>query len=199
MKKKIFVLIGSILILGLVVWGVFKMQKNNNDKDIKYVNDSYNLNLIKTVNISKNENYLISPYSIEIALRLLKEGADNNTLKEIEDLIGTRSINDVSVKNRVSVANAAFVEDEYKDVILDSFYKGIKTKYDSEILYDEFRTPKVINDWVNKKTNGMIEEILDDIDRDFVLGLANGLVSLNVLVLLVKSLLRLMEVVMILK
>jgi len=43
------------------------------------------------------------------------------------------------------------------------------------MLLDDFRTPKKINDWVNEKTNGMINNILDEIDDDFVLGLANAL------------------------
>ena len=45
----------------------------------------------------------------------------------------------------------------------------------AEVLYDSFKTPDVINDWVNEKTDGMIKEIMDYIDPDFVLGLANAL------------------------
>lgn len=175
MKKNIFIILGSVVLIGLIILGVFKiMNKKDNNKEVNYDN-SFNLNLIKTVNISKNENYLISPYSIEIALNLLKEGANGNTLTEIEKLIGNRKINDVSVKERIGVANAAFIMNKYKDVVLSDFTKSIKTKYNSEILYDDFKTPKVINDWVNEKTNGMIDKILDEINKDFVLGLANAL------------------------
>ncbi len=149
--------------------------KQNKNQNVQYVNGEFNLNLIKTVNANKSENYLISPYSIELALNLLKEGANGNTLDELEAVIGNRPINDVRIKNRVSVANAAFVNTKYKKYILDDYYKSIKSKYNSEILYDEFRTPKVINDWVSKNTYGMINKLLDKVDPNFALGLANAL------------------------
>lgn len=149
--------------------------KQNKNQNVQYVNGEFNLNLIKTVNANKSENYLISPYSIRLALNLLKEGANGNTLDELEAVIGNRPINDVRIKNRVSVANAAFVNTKYKKYILADYYKSIKSKYNSEILYDEFRTPKVINDWVSKNTYGMINKLLDKVDSNFALGLANAL------------------------
>lgn len=178
MKKKIVII--SLILLILLVAGVLIVMKNhksNNQEvqDIEYVMGEFNLNLIKTVNSGKNENYLISPYSIEIALNILREGADGNTLSEIDNVIGNRSINDVSIKDRVSIANAAFIKNQYKKYVLDSYSKVLTTKYNSEILYDDFATPKVINDWVDKKTNGMIKELLSKINKDYVLGLANAL------------------------
>ena len=180
MKKKILIVLAILCIAGITLTGVLYMNKNkkqniNNDDEIKYVDNSFNLNLIKKVNFNKNENYLVSPYSVEIALNLLREGANGNTLTEIEKVIGKRTINDVSIKNRVSVANAAFVKDKYKESIKKEFYNDIKTKYNSEILYDEFTTPKVINDWVNDKTDGMIKEVLSNMNPNFILGLANAL------------------------
>ena len=40
---------------------------------------------------------------------------------------------------------------------------------------DEFKTPDVINNWVNKNTDSMIKEILDKMDSNFILGLANAI------------------------
>lgn len=134
---------------------------------------NFNINVIKTM--ATDKNYLISPYSIEIALNMLKEGANNNTRKQIEDVVGTRNINNISIKNRIKIANALFVKNKYKKYIKDSFYNTIKEEYKGEILYDEFKTPDVINNWVDKNTDGMIIKILDDIDPDYVLGLANAI------------------------
>ena len=177
MKKKIIIIIILSLILILGIVGVIFMKKkpNNNNSSVITETDNFNISLIKTVNAGKNENYLISPYSIEIALNLLKEGADGETLKELEKVIGNRSIPDVTVKDHINVANAAFIKNMYKDQIEKEFTKNIKTKYNGEILYDEFTTPKVINDWVNEKTNGMIDKILDQVEPNFCLGLANAL------------------------
>ena len=180
MKNKMIIF--SIIAIIILFTLTYKVILNNNkeeyqkDKNNKSTQNYFNLVLIKKVNnINKEQNYLISPYSIEIALNMLKGGANGNTLTEIENLIGTRNINDITVKDRISVANAAFIKNEYKKYILDSYTNDLKKNYNSEILYDDFKSPKLINDWVNTKTNGMIDKILDSINKDFVLGLANAL------------------------
>lgn len=187
MKDKILISIGVILIvtIGFICFEEIDKIIENIDKktveikeeekpikkDIEYTSD-FNINLIKTVD--KEENYLISPYSIEIALNMLGEGADNNTLKEIESVLGNKKVNNISNED-VKIANAIFVKNKYKEKIKNDFYNDIKTSYNGEILYDEFNTPDVINNWVDKNTNGMIKKILNKMDPDFVLGLANAL------------------------
>lgn len=177
MRKKIVFIIGIIFVLLIVILGVILMKKNNKNSNINTDNEikDFNINLIKAVNKNKTDNYLISPYSIELALNLLKEGASGATLDELEKVIGTRNIADVTVKDKINVANAAFIKNKYKNDIELDFEKNIKAKYNSEILYDEFTTPKVINDWVNKNTNGMIDKVVDQVSPDFSLGLANAL------------------------
>ncbi len=177
----VFILIG----IGLVG---YKLLSDDNDSTDNTVLDGkekpvqtrpasetdFNMGIIKSVNSSYDKgNYLISPYSIEVAVNMLKVGAKGNTLKEIEYAVGTRDIPTFNVKDRISVANAVFIKDEYKDKVLDSFYKGID-KYKAELVYDKFVTPDKINEWVNKNTYGMIPSILNDISPDFVLGLANA-------------------------
>ena len=177
--KKIITIVTVVI---LVVVGVFlviymnnkKEKDNGNNKNI-YENNNFNLNLIKKVNSGNHENYLISPYSIEIALNMLKEGANGNTLTEIENVIGSRDINDITIKDHVSVANAGFIKNEYKKYVKKAYYETLKNKYNSEILYDDFKTPKVINDWVNEKTDGMIKDIINNMNDYFVLGIANAL------------------------
>ena len=180
MKRKIIILICILLVIILVITGIIMKKKNDvnkekNNNEISYIDNKFNINLIKAVNNNNQNNYLISPYSIEIALSMLRDGAKDNTLKEIENVIGNRNISDVIVKDHIGVANAAFIKNKYKNYLLDEFKNNLESKYHSEILYDDFKTPKVINDWVNDKTNGMIKDILSDIDEYFVLGLANAL------------------------
>ena len=135
----------------------------------------FNLKTLKTVNsVAKNSNYLISPYSMEVALNMLSEGANGNTKTEIESLVGNRKINDITSEN-VKVANAIFIKEIYKDGISVDYTNTLVNNYNSEILYDEFTKPNVINDWVNKNTDGMIKRILERMDPEFVLGLANAI------------------------
>jgi serine protease inhibitor len=181
-KKILYTLFITMAVIGTIA-GIKGFQKKRNLKpnpndvyisvEIPPVNESdFNLRFLKTVNsVARYENYLISPYSVEIALNMLKEGADGNTLKEIEDLVGNREINNITSK-KVSVANAIFIRNNFKDFISSNYINTLKNNYDSEVLFDEFKTPKVINDWVKVHTNGMIEKIIDSFDGD--VGLANA-------------------------
>ena len=176
----IVIVILLVCIVGIVLVGkIFNKDSESEPifvKPTKYEDKDFNVNLIKTVNSSlDNSNYLISPYSIEIALNLLKTGANGNTLKEIENIIPNRKINDVSINNRIGIANGVFIKDTYKNDIENKFIDILKNDYNSEVIYDKFEVPDKINDWVNEKTNNMIPKILDNISKEFVLGLANAL------------------------
>ena len=71
---------------------------------------NYNVDLIKKFHeLDNNKNYLISPYNIELALNMLRDGAEGNTLKELDNVLGKREINDVSVKDKIGIANAVFI------------------------------------------------------------------------------------------
>jgi len=147
------------------------IEEEDTDK-MNYNNMNFNSNLIKQS--FKKENFLISPYSIEIALNLLKEGADGDTLKEFDNVLPNRTIKDIT-NNKIKVSNGIFIKNDYQNYIENTFTKNLKNKYNSDIIYDNFNTPDKINNWVKDKTDGMIEKILDRIDKDFVLGLANAL------------------------
>ena len=136
---------------------------------------NYNLILNNHAIAKKNKNYLISPYSIEMALSMLRDGANGDTKNEIDKVIGTRKINDVTIKDIVSVANATFIKNKYENYILQDYKTNLKTNYNAEMILDEFKTPDKINAWVKEKTKGMIGKIIDEMKDNFVLGLANAL------------------------
>ena len=167
MKKSLFI----IFILFISIFVCTSCFKENNKK--YNTKNGFNIKLIKST--IKKENYLISPYSIEIALNMLKEGANGNTKDEIEKVLPNRKISDISIKNRVNIANSLFIKDKYKNTIKKDFKIALVDSYDSEVLYDEFKTPDVINEWVNKKTDGMIKKIINKMDDNFVLGVANAI------------------------
>lgn len=141
--------------------------KGSYDFDIKLLKETSKYN--------ENSNYLISPYSIEVALNMLKVGADGNTLKEIESFLPKRDISDESIETRLGIANGLFISNRYKGRVTDKFLNTLTNDYKSEVLYDDFTSPELINNWVNEKTKGMIPKILDQMDPNFVLGIANAI------------------------
>ena len=123
---------------------------------------------------TNKKNYMISPYSVEIALSMLRDGAKGNTYKEIEKVCPEREIKTLAVKDKVNIANALFIKNKYKNDVREDYAKNLKENYNAEFLYDDFKTPNVINNWANKETNGIIKKVIDTISPDFVLGLANA-------------------------
>ena len=135
----------------------------------------FTVDIIKEVNKDNASNYLISPYNIEMALNMLREGTDGTTKEEIDKAIGNRNMPDVSIKNQIGIANGIFIKEMYKNNIKNDFMNTLTSKYNSEVIYDKFVTPDKINKWVDEKTNHMIPSVLDKIDESFILGLASAL------------------------
>ena len=139
---------------------------------IEKTND-FNINIMKFT--KRDSNYLISPYSIEIALNMLKEGANNNTKTQIENIVKPRKINDVSINNRVKIANSLFINNNYKNKIKKNFSNTLVSNYNSEVLYDSFKNADTINNWVNNHTDGMIKKLTDSINPDVVAVIINAI------------------------
>lgn len=122
--------------------------------------------------LEKDENYMISPYSLEFVLAMIRDGASGTTYEELNKLVPERDIKTFSAKERINIANALFIKKNV--VVKDDFKKLMSDKYKSQILYDEFVTPDVINDWANKETYGMIPKVMEQISDNFLFGLGNA-------------------------
>ena len=174
-KEKIIVILGVIIVI--LIGGLIGKMLDKKEEEKKPtpagITGNFNVDIIKNTYIK--DNYLISPYNIEIALNMLREGADGKTKEEIDKVIGNREINVVSIKDKLNIANAIFIKDEYKNDVKKDFISILDSKYKSELLYDKFEKPDVINNWVKEKTNGMIDKILDRMNVDYVMGLASAL------------------------
>ncbi len=145
------------------------------------------------VSITEDENSLISPLSVLLALSMTANGADNNTLSQMEAVLAgdipistlnkylyAYAVNLPSGKNnKLNIANSIWfrddegrlnVEKEFLQTNAD-YYKAAayKSAFDSQTLKD-------INSWVNEKTDGMIDSILDEINEDAVMYLINAIV-----------------------
>lgn len=178
MKNKLIVVIIAILVLstaGVLVFSKTDRQKNSGTNKINpSFDNTFSILFLRETNKISDGNYLVSPYSVEIALSMLRDGAKGNTKFEIDKVIGNEKIGLIDNKS-VHIANALFIREMYKDGVVKTFSQGIKDNYKSEILYDKFETPDVINNWVDKNTEGMIKKVVDQMSDDFVLGLANAL------------------------
>ena len=128
----------------------------------------FDLYFLKLENTEKNKIY--SPLSIKYALEMLAEGAKGDTRDQIEAVIGDYVAKSYTNNKNMSFGNALFVRDTFKDSLNKDYVEVLKKTYNAEVLLDSFATPKLINDWVNKKTFELIPNLMDDVsDLDYVL------------------------------
>ena len=142
---------------------------------------------------SKDENVLISPLSIQLALAMTANGADGDTKAEMEALLGGEiSLEDLNEylysyvnnlpsaeKHKLQIANSIwFRDDEGRLQVEKDFLQKNADYYGAQAYKAAFddQTLKDINNWVKDHTDGMIDSILDQIDEDAVMYLINALV-----------------------
>ena len=142
---------------------------------------------------SKDENAMISPLSIQLALAMTANGADGNTKAEMEALLGGEiSLEDLNEylysyvnnlpsaeKYKLQIANSIwFRDDEGRLQVEKDFLQKNADYYGAQAYKAAFddQTLKDINNWVKDHTDGMIDSILDQIDEDAVMYLINALV-----------------------
>ena len=142
---------------------------------------------------SKDENVLISPLSIQLALAMTANGADGDTKAEMEALLGGEiSLEDLNEylysyvnnlpsaeKYKLQIANSIwFRDDEGRLQAEKDFLQKNADYYGAQAYKAAFddQTLKDINNWVKDHTDGMIDSILDQIDEDAVMYLINALV-----------------------
>lgn len=104
-----------------------------------------------------DRNFLISPYSIHMALAMAKEGARGVTLEEMEEVLGEdpKFIDAETLK----IANAIWL----RAIAEQAWIETIQTKYrgESRDIQGTTNPELLINNWVSQKTQGKITKILE--------------------------------------
>ncbi|MBP1736329.1 MAG: proteinase inhibitor serpin [Oscillospiraceae bacterium] len=138
---------------------------------------------------ASGESALISPLSVLCALAMTANGANGETLSQMEQVFGLsdEELNNFlgaylsnlpsSDKYKVSVANSIWLKDDDTLTVNPSFLQQNANYYGASVYRAAFdnTTPKDINAWVSDYTNGMVDHILDNIPKDAVIYLINAL------------------------
>jgi len=143
--------------------------------------------------ITDKENSLVSPLSVLLALSMTANGADKETLSQMEAVLGNNiSIDDLNkylfyyVKNlpsddksKLSIANSIWFRDDENRLTVEKNFLQKNADYYNVAAYMcpfDDQTLKDINDWVKTSTDGLIDKILDKIDSDTIMYLINAIV-----------------------
>ncbi len=160
--------------------------QNTNESASPLTND---FQLLKYM--TDDENYMISPFSLKMAMMLAANGAENDTKSEILQGLNIKDLDEynLSAKNliekynstksvKLNVANSIWLNEDRagKDVDFSDEYEDLVEKYyfgDAE-TEDANDIAREINEWIEEKTNGKIKKMLDDSRRaDFLSVLVN--------------------------
>jgi len=168
-----------------------EVKQEGNAEEVQVEKMKNDFELLKYMTDEKN--YMVSPFSLRMAMMLAANGAEGNTQKEILDLFGIENLNAYNEKTKelikryhetesvqLNIANSIWLNGsiagsnvrfakEYEELIAN-YYEGTSQ------IEDENHIAKKANQWVEEKTNGKIKNMLDESEKaDFLALLINAL------------------------
>ncbi len=135
------------------------------------------------------ENILISPTSVMIAISMCANGAKGETLTGLEEMFGMKlgTLNYAMTeymgslpqgdKYKLSLANSIWFTNDERFTVERDFLQTNADYYGADAYKTPFdgTTKDDVNRWVKKKTDGMVEDILDEVPDNAVMYLVNAL------------------------
>ena len=163
-------------------------------KEIVEANTRLGLNIFEKLAIGQNENIMISPLSISIAMAMTANATENESLAEMKEVLGYGEMELPTVNEQfeeliaslvsadkdmlLEIANSVWLADWFADEIKEEFISVLEESYDSELFTADFgnaETIELINSWVAEKTHDKIDKIIDYIDPQTVMHLINAI------------------------
>ena len=138
--------------------------------------------------ITEGKNSLVSPLSVMCALAMTANGADGETLKEMENVFGM-PMDELNTylrsyvkglpygdKYKFSVANSIWINDNSGLIPSQDFLQTNVDYYDAMIYKAPFdnQIVKDINNWTSKNTDKMIKKIVESVSPHQVMYLINA-------------------------
>ena len=146
-------------------------------------NNDFAFNLFRKARGDKSK--ILSPLSITFALGMLNNGADGQTLQEINQTLGfgeagadaintfcqkmLKESNTLDEKTKALIANTIFMNEGCGYRLQEGFMDKVNTYYDAQPQNRDFgdgETMDVINQWASDHTMGMIPTVLDSLTFD---------------------------------
>ncbi len=140
----------------------------------------------------KGTNMMISPVSLLYALGMTANGAEGNTLSQMEDVLYggisaeeanryfldfTRNLPDGDSGTLLNIANSIWINTRNEHfVVREAFLETNRTYYGAGVFGRDFldsATVPEVNQWVSDNTDGMIPSVIDRLDEEDLMLLIN--------------------------
>ena len=133
--------------------------------------------------LGDEENIMYSPFSFNMALVLLSEGASETVKKDFENYFGVSFDTYIqfyqqymaNLDKTVEIANAMWLNDGFE--YSDEFVKAVSKELQTDLRQGTFNEERLneINQWCAEKTHDMIPFILKELDPSWVSVTLNAL------------------------
>ena len=155
--------------------------------------NTFAFEFIDRVSDATADDYIISPLSMQFLLGMILNGAQGATADEICKVLGygagevddvntyclamLQQLPDLDKKTKLSIANALFVNQDYS--LLSNYKQTVGKFYEAEVANLDFSknaaATRQINNWCSDHTNGLVPEILDNVDPNILTYLLNAM------------------------
>lgn len=173
------------------------MKLSEQQQEMLEVSNDFSFDLLReVVKAEEKDNIVLSPLSASMLLGMVMNGAEGETLREMQNVLGFESeypMEDISEyykqlidalpkldkTNTVKLANSIWAQEGFP--FYDSFLQTNKDYFYAKTDNVDFQEPSKaivpINKWAAQNTNNLIKEVIkeEDIDESTVMVLANAL------------------------
>ena len=130
--------------------------------------------------LAQGDNALVSPVSVMAALAMATDGADGETLAEMEKVLGMTNeelrknyggyVHPANSSEELRFANSLWLRNDGSFQVNKNFVERTLEAYGADVFSEPFdaETKEKINYWISKNTDGEIENMLDEIPPEAV-------------------------------
>ena len=166
-----------------------EVERKNFDGDFTKIYADFAVESFKNF-YDKENNSVICPVSVMLALSMAANGAEGETLEEMKNVLTDGmeidALNEnlyvmskylTEGDNSMDIAKSVWIRDEEIQIqVNEEFLQTAVDYYKAQVFKEPFNQQTVtdINNWVKEKTEGMIKGIIDSIENDVIMYLINA-------------------------
>ncbi len=165
---------------------------NDYEKDLANSSNNFAIDLYLQLKKSENPNLFFSPFSIQQALSMTMNGNKGEVLEEYKKLLGlentsleeannanhklTQFLKEVDPKVSLNIANGIWYREGQS--VKAAFQQTMQMQYLAALSTLDMKDPnsaEIINQWIEKNTNNLIKDMIDQVRPDAVMYLVNAI------------------------